>query len=163
MELLQGNGLFGADISAAVSLDTYTADADRELLVNLCLSGLAGGGMYRACLTRQIEGVGPFYQSPTSVVAVSSGVTSVILSTSPLAVKSSDVLAVFVQGLAGDTAVNGVVEWFDVTAAKAGAEMTLADDAITAAKFDEATAFPLTAEDDDETELARVGKTMVIP
>jgi hypothetical protein len=56
-----------------------------------------------------------------------------------------------------------VVEWFDVTAAKAGAEMTLADDAITAAKFDEATAFPLTAEDDDETELARVGKTMVIP
>jgi len=154
MELLQGNSLSGADISAAVLLDTYTADADRELLVNLCLYGLAGGGMYRACLTRQIEGVGASYQSPTSVVAVSSGVTTVHLSTTPLAVNSGDVVKVYAQGLAGDTSVNGVVEVFDVTAAKAGDAMTLVDDAITASKFDEATAFPLTAADDDLDALA---------
>lgn len=125
MELLQGNSLSGADISAAVLLDTYTADADRELLVNLCLYGLAGGGMYRACLTRQIEGVGPAYQSPTSVVAVSSGATTVILSTSPLAVKSSDVVKVYAQGLASDVNVDVTVEVFDNTAAIPGDAMAL--------------------------------------
>ena len=125
MELLQGNSLSGEDISAVTRLDTYTADADRELLVHLCLSGLAGGGMYRACLTRQIEGVGPAYQSPTSVVAVSAGVTSAILSTSPLAVRNGDVVKVYAQGLAGDTDVDGVVEVFDVTAAKTGDAMAL--------------------------------------
>lgn len=43
------------------------------------------------------------------------------------------------------------------TAAQAGNAMTLADDAITAAKFDEITAFPLKAADSLATQIARVG------
>lgn len=41
--------------------------------------------------------------------------------------------------------------------AKAGDAMTLANDAITAAKFDESTAFPLAAADTGATQIARVG------
>lgn len=46
--------------------------------------------------------------------------------------------------------------------AKAGDAMTLADDAITASKFDESTAFPLKSADASTTILARVGDKMDI-
>ncbi|NLS77354.1 MAG: hypothetical protein GXY76_08865 [Chloroflexi bacterium] len=120
MERLQITTLTAQDISGALLAATYTADAARELLINLHLSGLAGGGAYRACLTRQIAGAGAAYQSPTSVVAVSAGVTTALLSTTPLAVNAGDVVRVYAQGLAGDTSAGVVVEVFDVTAATAG-------------------------------------------
>lgn len=43
------------------------------------------------------------------------------------------------------------------TAAAPGAEMALVDDAITAGKFDESTAFPLTSQDSGSTRVARTG------
>ena len=43
------------------------------------------------------------------------------------------------------------------TAAQAGDAMTLADDAITAAKFDESTAYPVASADTGATQIARVG------
>jgi len=48
--------------------------------------------------------------------------------------------------------------WLTATGfAVAGDEMGLADDAITSAKFDETTAFPLKSEDSGSTEVARTG------
>jgi hypothetical protein len=52
----------------------------------------------------------------------------------------------------------GDAEWTTATGfAVAGSEMNLADDAITAAKFDESTAFPLKSADTGSTEVARTG------
>lgn len=117
MERLQITILTAQNISSALLVATYTATAAKELLVHLCLSGLAGNGVYRACLTRQIAGAGAAYQAPTVAVAVSGGVTTVHLSTTPLAVNSGDVVKVYAQGLAGDTSIGGAVEVFDVTSA----------------------------------------------
>jgi hypothetical protein len=117
MERLQITTITAQDISSALLVATYTATAAKELLINLHLSGLAGGGAYRACLTRQIAGAGAAYQSPTSVVAVSAGVTTAYLATSPMPVNSGDVVKVYAQGLAADTSVAGAVEVFDVTSA----------------------------------------------
>ncbi len=125
MERLQITTLSAQDISSALLIATYTADADRELLVHVGLSGLAGNGVYRACLTRQIAGAGAAYQAPTVAVAVSGGVTTVHLSTTPLAVGAGDVVKVYAQGLTGDTSVGGAVEVFDNTAAVPGDAMAL--------------------------------------
>jgi len=50
-----------------------------------------------------------------------------------------------------------ISEPVDVGAAKIGSAMTLADNAITAAKYDEATAFPLKSDDSGATQVARTG------
>lgn len=124
MERLQITTLTNQDISGALLVATYTADADRELLVQLYLSGLAGAGTYRACLTKQLNGAGAVYQSPTSAVTLSAGVTTAFLPTLPLPVKAGDVVKVYTQGLAGDTSVGIITEVFDtqVGLAHAGAD-----------------------------------------
>lgn len=76
---------------------------------------------------------------------------------------AGDLVQLRIAATIGSVATAGII-WQDVADTLWLSDgVTLADDAITASKFDEATAFPLTAADDDETELARVGKTMVIP
>lgn len=116
MERLQISTLTSQDITTPLLVATYTADADRELLVQLYLSGLAGAGIYRACLTKQLGGAGSAYQSPTSAVTLSAGATTAFLPTLPLPVKAGDVVKVYAQGLAGDTSVAVQTEVFDVTA-----------------------------------------------
>ncbi len=116
MERLQITTLAAQDITSPLLVATYTADADKELLVQLYLSGLAGSGAYRACLTKQLGGAGAIYQSPTAAVTLSGGVTTAFLPTLPLPVKSGDVIKVYAQGLAGDTGVSVSTEVFDVTA-----------------------------------------------
>lgn len=60
-----------------------------------------------------------------------------------------------------DTGTDGVLlaAAYDAakTAAQAGDAMTLADDAITSAKFDETTAFPVKSADTGSTQIARIG------
>jgi len=59
-----------------------------------------------------------------------------------------------VDGLAGDTSTpDWTTRWFESTALL----VTLADDAITAAKFDESTAYPLKSADTGATAVARTG------
>ena len=61
----------------------------------------------------------------------------------------------------GDRAIaQGVIEWSGTaerTPAYVGAEMNLADDAITSDKFDETTAYPIVDPDSGSTYLARTG------
>jgi hypothetical protein len=68
---------------------------------------------YRACLTKQLLGVGDPMQSATTGIAVSAGVTTAWLPTNPLPVREDDVVCVYAQGLAGDTSVGVVTEVFD--------------------------------------------------
>ena len=50
------------------------------------------------------------------------------------------------------------MEWWDAPGmAQDGTGITLADDAITSAKFDESTAYPLKSADSGATEVARTG------
>lgn len=116
MERLAITTLATQDISDILNAATYTAAADKELLVCLYLSGVAGNGNYRACTTKQLGGAGTVFQGPTAVVPVATGVTTCMIETTPVAVKSGDVLNVWVQGLASDTSVGVVTEVFDVTA-----------------------------------------------
>jgi hypothetical protein len=116
MERLQITTLTAQDISSPLLAATFTAAADREILVQTYLSGLVGNGTYRSCITKQLGGAGTVYQSPTSGLAVSSGVTTAALLGIPIPVKNGDVVKVYVQGLTGDTSVGVQVEVFDVTA-----------------------------------------------
>jgi hypothetical protein len=115
MERLQITTLAAQNITSPLLVATYTAGADKEILVNVCLSGLSGNGTYRACLTKQMAGAGSHYQSPTAAMALTPGVTTVYLLTTPMAVKSTDVVKVYVQGLAADSSVSVSTEVFDVT------------------------------------------------
>lgn len=121
MERLQITTLTTQNITSALLAATYTADAVRELLVQVYASGLAGDGAYRACLTKQIAGAGSAYQSPTAVINVSSGATTVFLPLLPMPVNSGDVVKVYVQGLGTDSSVGLKVEVFDSTPAGAAA------------------------------------------
>lgn len=95
-----------------------------------------------------------------SITNVTPGLYSAAVTLPTLA--AGDMVAVRFTATVGGVAGQSV--WQDIAdTARLSDGVTLADDAITAAKFDQVTAFPLTAEDADETELARVGKTMVIP
>lgn len=116
MERLQITTLATQDISSALLVDTYTATADKELLVQVYLSDLAGDGIYRACLTKRLLGAGTAYQSPTASVTNAATVTTCYISTVAMPVKNTDVIKVYVQGLTGDTSVAVNVEIFDVTA-----------------------------------------------
>jgi len=116
MERLQITTLTEQDLSSAALVAAYVAADDAELLINLHLSGLAGGGMYKACLTKQLGGVGEVYQSATTVIALSESVTTAYLPTTPMAVQSGDVVRVYAQGLEADISVGVVVEVFGMTA-----------------------------------------------
>lgn len=119
MDRLQVTTLEGQDISAPLLAATYEATAGRELLVQVYLSGLAGGGTYRACLVKELIGGGA-YQSPTAAAAVALGVSTVYLATTAVPVQAGDTVKVYVQGLAGDTAAGVVVEVFDAAGIAAG-------------------------------------------
>ena len=117
MQRLNLYSLAAQDISSPLLIATYTADADRQLLLQVLVSGVAGSGVYRACMTKQLLGAGVAYQSATSGTALEAGVATAYLSSMPIPVQATDVVKVYVQGLAGDTSVATKVEVFDVTAA----------------------------------------------
>ena len=126
MERLQLTTLAAQNITSSLLVDTYTATADMELLVNLYLSGLGGSGSYRVSLTKQLGGAGTAYQTGTVAIAVSAGTTTAYLPTTSIPVRTGDVVKTYAQGLAGDVAVGVKIETFDVTAATPGSVSGLA-------------------------------------
>jgi hypothetical protein len=131
MERLQITTLTAQNISNALLVSTYVATADKELLVQVYISGVAGDGTYRVCLSKQLLGVGITYQSPTTGVALAATVTTAFLPSIVMPVKNTDVLKIYIQGLAADTSVGVVVEVFDVQSGLATATaLTTVDDAV---------------------------------
>lgn len=110
MERLQTTTLTAQDIRKPGLVATYTATAPRELLIQLYLSGLAGGDSYRVCTTKQISGAGTAYQSATSAISLPEEVTTAYLSTYPVPVDAGDVVRVYVVGLSADVAVTIIAE-----------------------------------------------------
>lgn len=112
MILANQNIITGQDASSPLLLATFTPAVSGEYFATVNLSLLAGTGIYRFITTRQIGGTGEIYQSGTSAIGVSAGVTTLTISTIPTPLLAGDILKVYVQGLAGDTAIDGVTEIF---------------------------------------------------
>lgn len=112
MILASQNIITGQDASSPLLLATFTPSISGEYFASVNLSLLAGTGVYRFITTRQIGGTGTIYQSGTSAIGVSAGVTTLTISTIPTPLLAGDILKVYVQGLAGDTAIDGVIEIF---------------------------------------------------
>lgn len=146
---LETDSLTNQDISSALAIGAYTADADRLVLVQWYADAVSGNGDYVCYLTHQIAGAGSHYRYiPITTAAAASGVTAIAGQSLLVAVRSGDVLTVYLDGLAGDTTTpDTTVRWFELAALRpttadrtllvdASGQVTagaLADGAITAA------------------------------
>lgn len=114
--------LSNQNISAALLAHTFTNDTRiRKLWIDVFLDQVAGNGDYIAYVTRQKAGAGSFYESIRTTKAAAAGVTSVMFNSIPLIVNSTDVVKVYVIGLAGDTVTPDIIteineEWVNVDA-----------------------------------------------
>lgn len=128
---IKTDSLSNQDISSALAIGAYTATADESVSVQLFIDQVAGGGDYVYYLTLQVAGAGSSYVFLKTTQTAAAGETAIGAQSIPIDVRTGDVLTVYVDGLAGDTTTpDTVVRWF-------GHEVlvTLADDAITAAKI----------------------------
>jgi len=145
------------DISAATAVGAYTSTGDKLIMVDVSIDAVAGNGDYVMYVTRQINGAGSAYRIlPQTTMTAASGLTAISAQSGWITVRNGDVLTCYVDGLAGDTSTpDWTTRWFEDSGTITG--VTLADDSITAAKFDESTAFPLKSADTGSTQVARVG------
>jgi hypothetical protein len=101
---LETDTLSNQNIASALEIGSYTADADRLVLVQLFADQVAGNGDYTAYLTLQIGGAGSAYRMvPITTANAASGVTALGLQSGLIFLRSGDVLKAFLDGLAGDT------------------------------------------------------------
>jgi len=112
------------DISAAASVGVYTSTGDKFVMPQLLADQVAGNGDYVYYVTLQVNGAGSHYVfGPKTTQAAASGETAIGAQGGFIAVRSGDVLTVYIDGLAGDTATpDVVVRWFELSAA---ADVTL--------------------------------------
>jgi hypothetical protein len=104
MRQISTNTTSNQSIATAYNAATYTADADRWLVVRLFADQVAGNGAYSAYITIQRLGTGSAYEvQPRTTATVASGVTAIAFVTIPFPVKNTDVVKVYILGLAGDT------------------------------------------------------------
>lgn len=107
MRALATDTLEGQDITSALAVATYTADAARKLILRAFADGVAGGGEYTCYASVQLGGAGPEYVSlPKTLAEAGAGETSVAFQSMALAVASGDVVKVYLLGLAGDVSVD---------------------------------------------------------
>jgi hypothetical protein len=114
MTLLQTSTLSNQNLSSALLLATYTADAERLLIINVCLDQIAGSGAYSAYVTRQRAGAGTAFVSATASDTLGA-LTNHLFGSIIIPVNSTDVIKVYATGLAGDTATpDTIVEFWDM-------------------------------------------------
>jgi hypothetical protein len=110
------------NISVALLAHTFTNNTRiRKVWIDVFLDQVAGNGDYIAYITRQKAGAGSFYESIRTTKAAAAGVTSVMFNSIPLIVNATDVVRVYVIGLAGDIATPDIItevneEWVGIDA-----------------------------------------------
>ena len=113
MRQLQTSTLTNQDISAFLLTATYTADADRAVMVSISADQVAGNGDYKAYITRQIAGAGSAYMvGPITTFTVPSGITAIAFTSVLIPVENTDVIKAYVSGLAGDTSTPDIITRF---------------------------------------------------
>lgn len=94
----------------------------RKLWVNIFADQVKGGGDYIAHITIQRAGAGSFYESIKTTKAAAAGVTSIYFGSIPITLNATDVMKVYLIGLAidNDTTADVIVdvneEWEDIDA-----------------------------------------------
>jgi hypothetical protein len=143
------------NISSAISVYEYTATGTMRLRFQVRLYQVAGGGDYTINLRlNDGDALADDPMVPKTTYTAAAGAQNVWFQSGVVDVLVDDVINVMVLGQAGDTAVVGSIRIFSEDAT---AVSTLADDAITSAKFDESTAFPVKSADSGSTQIARKG------
>ena len=125
---LETDSLSNQDISSALAIGAYTANADRLVMVQFFADQVAGNGDYVFYVTQQVAGAGSHYRLiPITTAAAASGLTSIGGQSGMIAVRSGDVLTVYLDGLAGDTTTpDTTVRWFELAALRpTTADLTL--------------------------------------
>lgn len=117
---IETDSLSNQDISSALAIGAYTADADRLILVQWFADQVAGNGDYACYLTHQIAGAGSSYRYiPITEAAAASGLTAIAGQSTMVAVRNGDVLTLYLDGLAGDTSTpDTTVRWFELSAVR---------------------------------------------
>ena len=104
MRQLQTATLSNQNITSYLLVGTYTADDTRAIMVSVVLDQVAGGGDYLAYVTRQLAGAGSAYMvGPITTFTVPAAQTAVAFTSVLVPVDNTDVVKVYVKGLAGDT------------------------------------------------------------
>ena len=119
MRHISDTTLSNQNISSALLVLTYTADADRGIFFRVFCDQVAGNGAYTCHATVQLLGAGSAYvELPKSMVIAAAGETAIGFTTRVIPVKNTDVVRVYVLGLAGDTTTPDIVTevWEDLSA-----------------------------------------------
>lgn len=105
MDQIDTSTLSNQNLSAALLVHTYTNTTRvRKLFIAVDADQIAGNGSYSVYATVQRAGAGNHFRlQPTTTATVASGVTSVSFESIPVVLNATDVLKVYVTGLAGDT------------------------------------------------------------
>jgi len=104
MRHIETDSLSNQNIATALAIGAYTSDGDRLIVVDVCVDAIAGNGDYVMYVTKQIGGAGSAYVIlPKTTMAAAAGETAIGGQSGLIAVRSGDILTVYVKGLAGDT------------------------------------------------------------
>lgn len=111
------------NISGATAVGAYTANGDKLVMCDVSIDAVAGNGDYVMYVTRQIGGSGSAYRIlPQTTMAAASGLTAISAQSGWITVRDDDVLTVYVDGLAGDTATpDYTTRWFELAGVTAAA------------------------------------------
>lgn len=102
--LIETDSYTNKDISSAVAIGAYTANATRLVHVRVAVDQAAGGGDYVIYVTLQIGSAGSSYVViPKTTATAAAGETALMFVGGPIPVDNTDILTVMLDGLAGDT------------------------------------------------------------
>ena len=103
----------GKDIHTAASVYEYTANGTYKVRFQIQLTSLAGGGDYSVWATlNDGDAVGDYVIHPKTTITLAAGAQSIWIVSGEIDVMSGDVVNIYALGLAGDTAVAGIVRVF---------------------------------------------------
>ena len=113
---IETDSLSNQDISSALEIGSYTADAEKTIRAQIFADQVAGDDDYLYWITLQVAGAGSAYKSMVTTETVASGVTSIFGQSADVDMKDTDVLKVYILGAAGDTTTpDTVVRFFNAS------------------------------------------------
>ena len=163
--------LSNQNISAALLVHTFTNTTRiRKLYVNVFLDQVAGNGAYVCYLTIQRAGAGSAYETIRTTKDAASGITAIVFNSMSISLNATDVMKVYVVGLAGDTTTPDIItdvneEWINIDASGNLADKTgfaIGTGGIAAAAFAASAIDAAALAADAGTEIANAVKATVI-
>ena len=113
MRFISSASLGGQNISSSLLSASMAASAVEAITPRLFAAGVSGSANYLAFVTLQRLGTGSAYQVvPVTSASVELGTTSIALTTIPVPMDSTDILKVYFQGSASDTAAPSLWTYF---------------------------------------------------